>query len=266
MVPHVNNNKVVGFYALISDISDRKKIEEALARALKEFEEKNEELTIINTDLDNFVYTASHDLRAPISNLEGLHQLLIRRVSEKLNESEKEIMDLMHKSIFRLKNTIGELSEIAKVQKEFLPQEVLYFEEIIREVKDDIEPLISEASAEIREVLEVKSIAYPKKHLRSILYNLISNAIKYRSTERSTIIEIKTTEFNGKTRLSVSDNGLGLEERQLGKLFKMFKRFHTHVEGSGIGLYMIKRMIENNGGSITVVSKPGEGTTFHVDF
>jgi signal transduction histidine kinase len=107
---------------------------------------------------------------------------------------------------------------------------------------------------------------YAKKNLRSILYNLITNGIKYRSPERVPEIQVQTFQENGYTVLCVQDNGLGLSPTQQSKLFNMFKRLHTHVEGSGIGLYIIKRIIENSGGKIGVESELGRGTTFKVLF
>jgi len=194
-VPHFEGGTLLGFYAMITDISERKKIEEALAKALSEYENKNIELLRINTDLDNFVYTASHDLRSPISNLEGLLQLMIKKLENRLDTGEEEIFAMMSKSILRLKRTVGELGEIAKVQKEFLPGEELSFIDVVQEVKEDMASLIEESKAKIEEDFEVVPINYPHKHLRSILYNLISNAIKYRSDDRCPLIKVTTRKF-----------------------------------------------------------------------
>lgn len=266
LIPHVENEKVLGFYALITDISERKEFEVAIAKALKEAEIKNKELVRINTDLDNFVYTASHDLRSPITNLEGLLQLIMKNLNGKIGPFDQDVLEMMNKSVVRLKRTITELGEIAKVQKEFLPEEVLSFKEVINEVKADINHDISESNASIIENLEVENINYPHKHLRSIIYNLISNAIKYRSPDRTPKVEVRTRKVGKKIQLSIMDNGLGLEDGQVKKIFKMFKRLHTHVEGSGVGLYIVKRIVENNGGNISVESIPGKGTSFLIVF
>ena len=109
-------------------------------------------------------------------------------------------------------------------------------------------------------------IFYARKNLRSILYNLLSNAIKYRSPDRPLLVRIRTEQVGPETVLSVQDNGLGIRPHQLHKLFSMFTRLHSHVEGTGIGLYMIKRIIENNGGTIEVESEIEAGTRFTVRF
>ncbi|MBC8083314.1 MAG: sensor histidine kinase, partial [Hymenobacter sp.] len=101
---------------------------------------------------------------------------------------------------------------------------------------------------------------------RSILYNLLSNAIKFSAPGRAPVVRLRCHGTGSTTVLEVQDNGLGLSETQQAQLFGMFVRLHDHVEGSGIGLYMVKRIVENAGGTITVQSQPGVGTTFSVAF
>jgi PAS domain S-box-containing protein len=249
-----------GYVGSCIDITDRKQAEQNQQRTLQE-------LTRLNVDLDNFVYTASHDLRSPIANLEGLLLVLKKRLENKLEASEREMMELMEQSVGRLKKAIKELSEIAKIQKESQqPPEELSIRQVLREVSQDIAALISESSAQVVLDMHVETIHYPAKHLRSILYNLLSNALKYRCPMRKPLITITTRSQDDGVHLTVSDNGLGLTESQVSKLFFMFKRLHTHVEGTGVGLYMVKRIVENYGGRIWVESKPGVGTTFHLYF
>jgi signal transduction histidine kinase len=103
------------------------------------------------------------------------------------------------------------------------------------------------------------------KHLRSVLYNLLSNAIKYAAPARPPRVQLRCHPgTSGGLVLEVQDNGLGLDGAQQAKLFGMFQRLHTHVEGSGIGLYMVKKIVTNAGGTITVLSQPGVGSTFTV--
>ena len=105
------------------------------------------------------------------------------------------------------------------------------------------------------------------KNLRSLVYNLLSNAVKYRAPDRAPVVHLRAYQTpQGPTVLEVHDNGLGLDKAQQAKLFGMFQRLHTHVEGSGIGLYIVKKIIENAGGTIAVQSQPGIGTTFTVSF
>jgi PAS domain S-box-containing protein len=242
-----------------TDIQDQKVRNE-------ELEQKNRELSIINNDLDNFIYTASHDLKAPIANIEGLINLLSKRMASRLEASEKEIIGMMNVSISKFKGTIRDLAEMIKSQKEATEEPApVTFEDILENVKVDLHELIAQSQARIESHFEVPQINYARKNLKSILYNLVSNAIKYRSTERSLRVEVNTEPTNdGYTLLMVRDNGLGMNQDQQNNLFRMFKRFHTHVEGAGIGLYIVKRIITNSGGRIEVESEVDQGTTFRI--
>jgi signal transduction histidine kinase len=228
---------------------------------------KNEELLRINNDLDNFVYTASHDLKSPIANLEGLATVLKESLEGKLIEEDYKALHLLGVSVDKLKKTIGDLTDITRVQKQLSDrQEPVLFAEVLEDVKADIETLVSSSGARVLTEFRTPEILYARKNLRSILYNLLSNAIKYRSPDRPLLVRIRTEQVGPHILLSVQDNGLGIKAQQLHKLFSMFTRLHTHVEGTGIGLYMIKRIIENNGGSIQVESEIGKGTKFTVHF
>lgn len=158
-----------------------------------------------------------------------------------------------------------DLTEITKIQKDTAEDiSQISIAELIDEVKYDIRHLISDNSSEFYIDLGVRFIQFSRKNLRSILYNLISNAVKYRSPERSSMVSIVTERSGDYFLLRVKDNGLGIELQQKDKIFRMFKRMHTHVEGTGIGLYIVKRIIENAGGRIEVESNISQGTEFMV--
>ncbi|WP_026135436.1 CheR family methyltransferase [Nafulsella turpanensis] len=238
-----------------------------LRKAQEELEKSNSNLRKINNDLDNFVYTASHDLKAPVINLEGLVKLLSPKLREKISPKEQRTIDMIEHSVARLKRTISALLEIARVQKDLESKvELLSFEEVLEDAKEDVLDLVEECGASIKTDFQVPEVYYTRYNLRSIIYNLLSNALKYCNKDRKTKILISTSLKGNYTLLTFSDNGLGMNERQLSKLFSMFKRFHPQVEGTGVGLYMVKRIIENHGGRIEVESKEGEGTVFYVYF
>lgn len=245
-------------FAIARDISERKFADNML-------KDRNKQLQITNNDLDTFIYTASHDLKAPISNLEGL--LRAFALDNQFNEEQQGLIEMMFQSIYRFKTTIKDLTEISKIQR--LNQEdlqALNFEDILNEVKLDIRELIEKFNPVIETEFNIPSINYSKKNMRSIIYNLLSNALKYSSPDRQPVFKISTEKEKIHTVLKISDNGLGIAQENLWKVFTMFKRAHQHVEGSGIGLYMIKRMIENAGGQIKVESEEGKGTIFTVYF
>ncbi|MDQ3395358.1 MAG: PAS domain-containing protein, partial [Bacteroidota bacterium] len=209
-----------------------------LLKINKELKSKNKELLVINSDLDNFIYTASHDLKSPISNMEGLINLLTSEMKGKLNTTEAEIMKMISISINKFKKTIQDLTEITKVQKEVNEKlEVVSFQNVLNDIKSDINSLILDSGAKIISDFKIKEIPYAVKNLRSIIYNLLTNAIKYRSSDRTLLIELKTELDGHYVVFTIADNGLGVQPEHKEKLFNMFRRFHTHVEGTGIGLY-----------------------------
>ena len=264
-IPHFIDKKVEGYFALITDISDHKSAQEKLLQTEADLRKRNEELERINNDLDNFIYTASHDLKSPVVNLQGLTFIIRKKLDKDAGFASSDLLDMIDKSVQKLKDTITELTEIAKVQKDLEQQaERVSFKEIAEDVKEDINGMIEESGTVIEEECLVPSILYPRNNLRSILYNLLSNAVKYRCPDRQPKISIKTYQENGYVILRVEDNGLGISKQQQPKMFSMFKRFHSHVEGTGVGLYIIKRIVENRGGKIEVESEQHSGSVFKV--
>ena len=286
-----STEELLGIATITSDITDLKKKEEqlhilsrelaeanremlgankAIQASNKELEEANQQLRLINADLDNFIYAASHDLKAPITNIEGLVQLLNRKLPEEVLGEEKirQIIRMIQESIGRFQKTITNLTDITRLQKDNNKEETwVELLEVLDEVVLDLKPMIQKAGVEIDvEVEGCPAVSFAEKNMRSIMYNLISNAIKYRSPERKPEVKIKCKEEPGFLVLEVIDNGLGLNPANEKKLFSMFKRFHSHVEGSGIGLYMVKKIIENAGGKIEVASQLDKGSTFSVYF
>jgi PAS domain S-box-containing protein len=225
----------------------------------------NEQLGRVNADLDSFVYAASHDLKSPVATLRGLLSLLTKRMSGKLDRQGEEIVSMLELSLSRLERTIEDLSGIVKVGREMdQDKESLSIEEVFSDVMADLGEMVQQTGARLYTSFGVTHLAYARKHLRSVLYNLLSNALKYHSPQRAVVIRVSTHKENGQIILTVEDNGLGLSDKQLEKLFTMFGRFHDHVEGSGVGLYLLKRIIENNKGQVQVSSKQGEGTIFRI--
>jgi|GEM_PF-2197475 len=244
----------------LTDIHDQKMQHKVL-------EQKNRELVRINNDLDNFIYTASHDLKGPVANIEGLAGQLHKRLGKSVGETEETLLTLLDQSALKLKHTINDLTEIAKVQKNMEEEtETNAFETVLAEVQHDLAPTIAQSGATLTADFAVPEIGFQRKNLRSIFYNLLTNAIKYHRPGVPPVVTVRTQGAGEYIVLIVQDNGLGIQEGNREKLFRMFKRFHTHVEGTGIGLYIVKRIVENSGGYIEVESQEGKGSTFKVYF
>ncbi len=230
----------------------------------------NQQLIRINRDLDNFVYTASHDLKAPITNIEGLMRALERNLSpESLQkETTQKVIRLIYDSVHRFKGTIADLAEVVKVQKgeqEAVAEVNLW--QVVEEVKLDLDGQITETDARIESnINQEQLIRFSRKNLKSIIYNLLSNALKYRSPDRRPLIRITLEQLPGYVLFTIEDNGLGMNLKTGNQIFQMFKRLHNHVEGSGIGLYIVKKIVDDADGHIEAESEVGQGSVFKVYF
>ncbi|PIQ22254.1 MAG: histidine kinase [Cytophagales bacterium CG18_big_fil_WC_8_21_14_2_50_42_9] len=271
----INNDKVIDTFTMFTDLlSFHLQSLDLMKRSYQanlELQNKNQILTNVNTDLDNFVYTASHDLKSPVSNIEGLLHILSDAVAaENLNRDEmKHIIALMKSSLHSFAVTISDLTTFVQADKHNEDEEAeeINLIEVVENVKQDLSNLIVASDAKIEVISKDKLlINFSKKNFKSIIYNLVSNAIKYRSPERTPEVLVKLDQVDGKTHLSVIDNGLGIPADKQDKVFTIFERFHSHVEGTGMGLYIVKRMIDNIKGQIQVNSTLNKGTTFTIIF
>ena len=245
-------------------------INEEMQVTNEELRSTNDRLTRTNADLDTFVYSASHDLKSPITNIEGLLLALRQQLPADALQAElvPQLLEMMDGAVTRFQQTLGHLTDVSRLQQVLFeqPAEAVDFSALVEAVRLDILPELTAAAATLTlDVASCPTLYFPAKNLRSILYNLLSNAIKYRSPDRAPEISLRCRPAApGQIVLAVQDNGLGLSEQQQGELFRLFRRLHSHVSGSGVGLYMVKKMIDNAGGTLTVQSQPGVGSTFVV--
>lgn len=224
----------------------------------------NAELIKHNNELRQFSYTVSHNLRGPIASLLGLINLLKPQVESPDNI---EIVDHIKMSSLRLDAIIKDLTKIIDIRHDiFHIRQKISLNEEISEVSAILKKEIDQHQVTlIRNITGSQSVFSVKPMVHSILYNLISNAIKYKSPERAPVIEINASEDNTHYKLEIRDNGLGIDiERNHDNLFKLYKRFHTHTEGKGLGLYLVKLQAEALGGLVTVKSELNKFTSFSV--
>jgi PAS domain S-box-containing protein len=256
-----HNGHIVRWFGTCTDIEEQKRAEERM-------EQTNQELLSINEDLDSFVYTASHDLKLPIINMAGIFKELTQNATF-TDPDAQLLIGMFNKSLKQINATISDLSEIVKVQKDIdAHQEQIDLADITEEVKFSIKDLIEQTSARIQTDFSLApSLYFSRVNLKSIVYNLVSNAVKYHAPGRQPQVHLQTHLTEEYLVLTIQDNGLGLDlDRHGAKLFQMFKRFHDHVEGSGLGLYILNRIVQKNGGRIDVTSQVNVGTTFTIYF
>ena len=229
---------------------------------------RNRQLARTNQDLDNFVYAASHDLRQPVNNLRGLFEELCRSASFQ-DPEEAIILRLFNESLTSLNTTVTDLAAVVQEQRQQgeLTVEQVALAPLLNEVLQSLGPQITATGAQITAHFDaLDEVKYVRGNLRTILLNLVSNSIKYRHPERRPEITVRAFRENGCPVLEVRDNGLGMNLAQHGhELFHLFRRFHPSVgEGTGVGLFLVNRIVQHEGGHISVESEVGTGTTFRV--
>jgi PAS domain S-box-containing protein len=253
--------KVVRWFGSCTDIDDVKQTQQLLHR-------QNAQLTQINQALDNFVYTASHDLKQPITNMAGIFEEL-KRTATFHDEAAAQLIGMFEGALQQINTTIQDLSAVVQVQRqhEQLPVEqvdlLAFTQEILHSLQDQIDQLHARIELDFA---ATPTLSFVRPNLQSILFNLISNALKYASPARPPRIRVATSwAEDNLLQLTVQDNGLGIDlERHERQLFQMFRRFHHHVNGSGMGLYLVNRIVQQMGGSLEVKSEVNTGTMFRL--
>jgi len=261
MIPIFSNEGAISHWISIQrDITDEKKLETEKEHLIRE-------LTQNNKDLKQFSYITSHNLRAPLSNLIGLLNLIEDIPVE--NEELQEILTGFTKSTHLLNETINDLVKVIiikdnpSMQKEEASLEEV-FENVFSQLSFQIElhkPIIKLKFDKVPELITNKA------YIESILLNLLTNSIKYKSENRKLKISITAEKIDNKTILTFKDNGIGIDlERNRDKVFGLYQRFHNYPDSKGLGLYLVKSQVETMGGTISIDSEVNKGTTFTITF
>ena len=233
----------------------------------KEREQLIRELTQNNKDLKQFSYITSHNLRAPLSNLTGLLNLI---EDIPIEDSElKEIINGFSKSTHLLNETINDLVKVIIIKDNpSIQKEKLFIKDVFENVFNQLSFLISSNKPILKIDLEVETIFdINKSYLESIFLNLLTNAINYREPSRQLRITIATKVEDNNLIMTFKDNGIGIDlEKNNDKIFGLYQRFHNYPESKGLGLYLVKSQVESMGGTISVDSNVGKGTTFTIVF
>lgn len=240
----------------------------ALREMANQITRKNQEMAMASSSLEARIkqleelnHIIAHNLRGPVNNIK-----LLSHESDLF--SEKEALAMIRESSVGLLNELEQLLHLSSIQlNSGIPRDTCNFSAIIKDISNQLQGILYEKNVSIEANIMVPNIHYPRVYLESILYNLLSNAIKYGKAESSNTICVTTFLRNGKTVLSVKDNGIGIDlKKHRDDLFKLNKVFHKGYDSKGIGLFITKTQIETLGGSISVASQPGEGTEFIVVF
>lgn len=265
MIPVINSyNMVTGYMVTETDITNRKKEESNLLVLNQRLKQKATELVISNEELESFAYVTSHDLQEPLRMVSGFMRLLKKNYEPALDEKANQYIQFAVNGADRMKQLIIDLLDYSRVGTSKDSFEEVNMNEIVGEVislfdktdeQEHLKPLIR--------YLSLPTVYASKMQMAQLMQNLLGNAIKYRRDERPEI-DIRYREEAGQFIFSISDNGIGIEAKNVEKIFTLFQRLHIKEEfpGTGIGLATCKKIIDRHGGSIWVESKPGEGSTF----
>lgn len=243
------SGKIVKWFGASTDIEEQKKVQEELRRA--------------NQDLEQFAYSATHDLQEPLRGVKIYSDLLTARYGSKLDGQALEFLGYLRSSSTRMEMLVRDLLAYSQAGRMEAPAEPGDAGEALKEALSNLDSAIKDARAEVTSD-ELPHVPVHRTHVQQLFQNLVSNAIKYRSPNRPPIIHISANRHGPQWVFCVSDNGIGIAPEYREKVFGLFKRLHTSDEysGTGIGLAICQRIVERYQGRIWVESEPGRGSNF----
>ncbi|MBG8554662.1 PAS domain-containing sensor histidine kinase [Hymenobacter guriensis] len=248
------------WFGTCSDVEEQYRLRQVL-------QTQYDELSRAHHNLDTFVYAASHDLRQPTNNLRGLFEEL-RRSASFADPEQAVMLGMVDTALAELDSTLIDLATTVRTQRQQQePVEVLDMSLVLEEILLGLRPEIMQRGARIDvQVGEAPGLRYSRANLRSVVHNLVSNALKFSHPNRPPLIVLRSyLTPDGQPVLEVRDNGLGMHiDDPAHPIFQLFARQHTHVDGTGVGLYLVQRIVSSQGGHLAVTSVIGEGTTFTI--
>jgi len=253
ILPHSDVNGELE-YVVISgiDITDLKKIQQDVLH-------KNEELKKINSELDNFVYSVSHDLRSPLLSIKGILSLIIN--SQEVNDKIVDYLKMAESTAVRLDGSIQEILEYSRNARMDLKPEEVNIIDMVNAIYEDLKFSAESTMQFISEIQEPSVIISDKARLNALLKNIIGNSVKYRRTNIDhSFVKFEMKHQRNNVVMEISDNGMGIAEKSISKIFDMFYRGTSSSMGTGLGLYITKEILNKLGGRVSVESKLNEGT------
>jgi PAS domain S-box-containing protein len=251
--PIKSGGKIVGFVAIATDITHLKKTQQRLEQS--------------NRELESFAYVASHDLQEPLRKIQTFGERLKTTCAAALSPEGRDYVERMQAAATRMRRLIDDLLSFSRVSSSARPFTQVDLGAVAREVLGDLEASVEQAQARVT-VEELPVLAADPTQMRQLLQNLVGNALKFRREGVPPTVSIRGRVDAKAQRcvLEVEDNGIGFEEKYAERIFNVFQRLHGRgqYEGTGIGLAICRKIAERHGGSITVNSTPGVGTTFRV--
>ncbi|MEO5776924.1 MAG: PAS domain-containing protein [Flavobacterium sp.] len=278
---HNNTGEVIGFSKVTHDLSAKKEADDKIKQNTLDLEQKNQELEKMNRELQSFAYISSHDLQEPLRKIQTFSDQIIQREAENLSESGKDKFQRMQNAAHRMQNLINDLLAYSRTNIQERNLIATDLNKIVENIKDDLSEELLQSNATIEaEKLKCDVEIIPFQFYQ-LLFNLVSNSLKFSKPDVPPKITIKCEIQKGKKlnnenllsdvdycHITFSDNGIGFEQQYSERIFEVFQRLHGKevYMGTGIGLAIVKKIIDNHNGIITATGKLGEGATFDIIF
>jgi two-component system sensor histidine kinase/response regulator len=256
------NGHVMGIVGISRDITDMRNAEEALKKSETALLETNKLLRQSNTDLENYTYVVSHDLKAPLRAIKAFSTFLIEDYGDKLDENAQEYLQRIAKAVSNMNDLIEDLLLLSRVGRKFMDVETVDLNNLLEEIVIDLEPVIHKHNGKVKygglPIMQVQRI-----WMKQFFMNLIDNGLKYNKSENPTV-DVSFKDGGEEYLFKVQDNGIGIDKKYHERIFNLFERLHTQeeYEGTGAGLAICRKIAEHLNGRIWVESKEGKGSTF----
>lgn len=261
-------NEKEGMWAIIKDITERKKIELMTQKLNEELEqrvkERTSQLKILNQELEAFSYSVSHDLRTPLRIISGYSKILFEEYANELSDDAKTLLEGITKNTNNMSCLIDDLLEFSKLNRKEVALTEINFEKIFKEVFYEIPNSAIKDKVKIN-ISKLPVVKGDKALLKQVAANFISNAVKFSSKVENPEINVSANIENGMAVFCIKDNGVGFDMNYSGKLFGVFQRLHkqNEYEGTGVGLAIVKRIINRHGGKVWAESELNNGSSFY---
>ena len=218
----------------------------------------------LRQEMEDFAYSASHDLQAPLRTFEGYARWLLEDYGEVLDEVGRQLCEEIIDDALHMKKLLDGLLEYSRIGRQHTESVAVDVAQVLDWVQHDLQIEIGDSEAEITLPDTLPTVFYPEVRLTQIFSNLLSNALKFMESDRPPQISISCEELSRHYRFIVQDNGIGIAPEHYGRIFEIFKRLHTREDypGTGAGLTIVKKIVESHGGQIGVESEPGKGSVF----